>query len=648
MEKMAKVLSEIPLKNVRIDDKFWNHRLEKNRTVTLEHQYQQLIKTGRLDNFKKAAGLKDGDFFGMFFNDSDVYKWLEAASYTLANKDDPKLLKRVSETIEIISSAQQEDGYLNTYFILEEPDKKWTNLGMMHELYCAGHLFQAATAHYLAIGENSLLNVACKFADLIDQKFRQANHKGVPGHEEIELALVDLYRVTGKEKYLKLSEYFINNRGKSYFKKEVNNLKKLAGAEFEQDIENFDTFEMGKFYREFFLDDNGNYDGSYAQDHFPVREQKEVAGHAVRAMYLYSGMTEVALETDDESLINALENLWNNMTKKKMYITGGIGSTHDFEGFTENYDLPNKTAYAESCAAVGSIMWNHRLLKMSGNAKFANLMERTLYNGLLSGVGLSGDKFFYVNPLASDGDHHRKGWFHVSCCPPNIARLLASLQKYIYLKSENEIYVNLFISSELKFKIAGQQILLKQSTEYPWNNSINFNINTGKSMKFTLNIRYPDWTKKVKVLINKKEEKIRVENGYLMINRKWENNDQIELIFEMPVRRIKSHPKVVENRDRFALKKGPLVYCLEEVDNEVSLDEIIIPRESKIKSEYEEIINGIKVLKGDALGEDLSEWKNELYKNEKNIKYKKTKFKAVPYYIWDHREPGKMRVWLRE
>lgn len=293
-------------------------------------------------------------------------------------------------------------------------------------------------------------------------------------------------------------------------------------------------------------------------------------------------------------------------------------------------------------------MWNHRLLKMIGNAKFANLIERTLYNGLLSGVGLSGDKFFYVNPLSSDGDHHRKGWFHVSCCPPNIARLLASLQKYIYLKSENKVYVNLFISSELKFEIADQQILLKQSSEYPWHNSINYNIKTEKSMNFTLNIRYPDWAKKVKVLINEKEEEINVENGYLVINRNWKTNDQVELIFEMPIRRIKAHPNVVENRDRFALMKGPLIYCLEEVDNEDLLDEIIIPRESKIEAEYEEILNGINVLKGDALKEDLSEWKSELYRDEKNINYKTTKFKAIPYYIWDHRESGEMRVWLRE
>jgi len=647
MGRIAERLMEIPISKVKINDNFWQHRLEKNRTVTLEHQYQQLIKTGRLNNFKKAAGIAEGNFYGMFFNDSDVYKWLEAASYTLANQEDHKLQKRLDETIDLLAAAQEENGYLNTYFILEEPDKKWTNLGMMHELYCAGHLFQAAVAHYEATGESSLLNVATKFADLIDKKFRQSGHPGVPGHEEIELALVELYRVTNKDDYLKLSEYFINNRGRSYFKKEVNNLKELAGADFEQDIENFDTFEMSKFYQEFFLDDEGKYDGSYAQDHLPVRKQKEVLGHAVRAMYLYSGMTDIALETGDELLIKALKKLWYNMTKKKMYITGGIGSTHDFEGFTENYDLPNKSAYAESCAAVGSIIWNHRLLKLTNNAKFADIIERTLYNGLLSGVALSGDKFFYVNPLASDGDHHRKGWFHVSCCPPNIARLLASLEKYIYLQRADQIYVNLFISSEAKFEISNQTIMLKQITEYPWNNSLKYKLKLQKSVDFVLNIRFPDWAEEASLLINGREENIVIKNNYLSIKRNWENDDQIELIFEMPIRRVKSHPAVEENRDKFSLMKGPLVYCLEEVDNQDPIDQLIIPKGSKIEVEYEEILNGINVLEGEALIEEISGWDNDLYRNENEINFKKTKFRAVPYHIWDHRDPGKMRVWLR-
>ncbi|MGP3778620.1 glycoside hydrolase family 127 protein [Halanaerobium saccharolyticum] len=648
MDNKENSLKEISLKDVKIDDEFWNQRLEKNRTVTLEHQYQQLIKTGRLKNFKKAAGMEAGNFYGMFFNDSDVYKWLEAASYTLANIDDSKLSKRVENAIELIAEAQEDDGYLNTYFILEEPDKKWTNLGMMHELYCAGHLFQAAAAHYNSTGKKNLLDVACKFADLIDNKFRLSGHKGVPGHEEIELALVELYRATGNKNYLKLSEYFINNRGKHYFKKEVENLRDVAGADFEQNIENFDNFEMSRYYQEFFLDENNKYDGSYAQDHLPVREQKEVKGHAVRAMYLYSAVTDIVLETGNHSLLKALDNLWNNMTKKKMYITGGIGSTHDYEGFTENYDLPNKSAYAESCAAVGSIMWNQRLLKVKGDAKFASIIERTLYNGLLSGVALSGDKFFYVNPLSSDGDHHRKGWFHVSCCPPNIARLLASLEKYIYLQKADSVYANLFISSELSTEIKGQKIEIKQSSDFPWDNTINYTIKAKNNVNFKLNIRFPDWAEEAEVFVNGKKEQLQIKNNYLIINREWKNSDQVKVVFEMLVKQIKSHPAVKENRNQVALMRGPLVYCLEEVDNNIDLDNIIIPADSEINVKFEKALNGFNYLEGEALIENQAVWEDKLYLEKSEIKYNEFKFKAVPYYLWDHRDPGQMRVWLRE
>ncbi|SIQ92023.1 glycoside hydrolase family 127 protein [Halanaerobium kushneri] len=648
MKNKEKILKEVSLKDVRIDDQFWNRRLEKNHTVTLKHQYQQLVKTGRLENFKKAAGLETGNFYGMFFNDSDVYKWLEAASYTLANINDLKLSKRVEDVVELLAEAQEDNGYLNTYFILEEPDKKWTNLGMMHELYCAGHLFQAAAANYRATGKRKLLDIACKFADLIDAKFRLSEHKGVPGHEEIELALVELYRVTENDNYLKLSEYFINNRGKHYFKKEVENLSNVAGINFEQNIENFDNFTMSKYYQEFFLDENNKYDGSYAQDHLPVREQNEIKGHAVRAMYLYSAVTDIVLETGEKSLLKALENLWHNMTKKKMYITGGIGSTHDFEGFTENYDLPNKSAYAESCAAVGSIMWNHRLLKLKKDAKFADLIERILYNGLLSGVALSGDKFFYVNPLASDGDHHRKGWFHVSCCPPNIARLLASLQKYIFLQKEKNIFVNLFISSKLNAEIMGHKVTLLQNSNYPWDSTMNYKISLETSFDFKLNIRFPDWADGADVFVNGREQRVKVKNNYLIIDRNWKDNDQLKIVFEMPVKRVKSHPAVKENRNHFALIRGPLVYCLEEVDNNVSLDEIIIPGDSQIKVKYDADLDGFNYLEGKAFTEKHSNWENKLYIEKREVVYEELKFKAVPYYLWDHRDPGQMRVWLRE
>lgn len=548
MQVLDNTLKEFEIKELKINDDFWNQRLEKNHRVTLEHQYQQLLETKRLDNFKKAAGEEEGDFYGMFFNDSDVYKWLEAASCSLERHEDSELRKRIDKTIALIASAQAENGYLNTYFMLEEPDKKWSNLGMMHELYCAGHLFQAAAAHYRAEDKKTLLDVACKFADLIDNKFRKTDHPGAPGHEEIELGLIELYRVTSQKRYLKLAEHFINNRGHKYFKKEIENLENVAGTDFSLEIENFDSFEMPPFYKKFFLNENGEYDGSYAQDQVPVREQSEAVGHAVRAMYLYSGMTDLVLEKKDKKIIEALSRLWNNMTKKRMYITGGIGSTHDHEGFTEDYDLPNKTAYAESCAAVGSIMWNQRLLKLTGNARYADLIERTLYNGFLAGVALSGDKFFYVNQLASDGDHHRKGWFHVSCCPPNIARLLASLEKYIYLKKEKELFVNLFIGSKLNTKIKGQNLSLKQEHKFPWKSEINLELELEKDLDFVLKIRYPEWAKQAVLKINSKEEVIVKEDNYIKIARRWSDGDSLQLQFKMPIEKIKSNPEVAANR----------------------------------------------------------------------------------------------------
>lgn len=647
MQILDNTLKEFEIKELKINDDFWNERLEKNHRVTLEHQYQQLVETKRLDNFKKAAAKEDGDFYGMFFNDSDVYKWLEAASYSLENHGDPDLAERIDKTAALIASAQAEDGYLNTYFMLEEPDKKWSNLGMMHELYCAGHLFQAAAAHYRATDKKTLLDVACKFADLIDDKFRQKNHPGAPGHEEIELGLIELYRVTSQKRYLKLAEHFINNRGHKYFKKEIENLENVAGTDFSLEIENFDSFEMPPFYKKFFLNEKGKYDGSYAQDQAPVREQSKVAGHAVRAMYLYSGMTDLVLEKKDEKVIEALSRLWHNMTEKRMYITGGIGSTHEHEGFTEDYDLPNKTAYAESCAAVGSIMWNQRLLKLTGESRYANLIERTLYNGLLAGVAVSGDKFFYVNPLASDGDHHRKGWFHVSCCPPNIARLLASLEKYIYLKNEKELFVNLFIGSKLNTKMKGQNLSLKQEHKFPWEAEINFELELEKDLEFVLKIRYPEWAEQAVLKINSKEEVIIEENGYIKIARSWNDGDRLQLEFKMPIEKIKSHPKVAANRGKAALKRGPLVYCLEEVDNNYDLDQIMIPEHSELEVKRSNILNGIRIIKGQGFIEDLSEWENKLYRNVEDIALKEIEYQAVPYYAWDHREEGKMRVWMR-
>ncbi|AGB41683.1 hypothetical protein Halha_1747 [Halobacteroides halobius DSM 5150] len=646
-------IQDLSITEVEINDEFWNHRLQVNREVTLKHQYERLESSGRLDNFFKAAGKKGGDYKGMFFNDSDVYKWLEAASYVLANYSDKKLRNRIDKVISIIDDAQEENGYLNTYFTLEEPDKKWTNFGMMHELYCAGHLFQAAVAHYQATNQESLLDIACEFADHIYEVFIRNKKKGIPGHEEIELALIELYQVTKSKKYLELAQYFIDNRGQvnSPFKQELNNLESIAGYQFREDIENYGNPSADELYQELYLDENDNYAGEYAQDHLPVREQDKVVGHAVRAMYLYCGMADVAMETKDHELIQALGNLWANMTKKRMYVTGGIGSAHHNEGFTADYDLPNDTAYAETCAAVGSMMWNQRMLKLTGEACFADIIERTLYNGFLSGVSLTGDKFFYVNPLESDGTHHRKGWFKVSCCPPNIARFLASLEKYIYLKNEDCIFINQYISGKGKVSIAEEEVIIRQDTAYPWDDKVNIKINLKNPSEFTLSLRIPDWCQEASLQINNQSleiESIINDNGYAQIRRKWRNGDQIRLEFAMPIEKVTAHPLVTQNKDKVALKRGPIIYCLEEMDNLASLDDILLPAEEELEFYYKpDFLEGAGVIKGESEVPDMMGWKNHLYQNVNEVTFRSVEFKAIPYHLWDHRESGKMRVWIR-
>lgn len=638
-QESIKRLEPFETPKVKIDDKFWTPRLHTNREVTLGHIYEQLEKAGYVDNFRKAAGTKEGEFQGLLFNDEGVYKWVEAASYVLGKHDDPKLESQVSEIISIIADAQEEDGYLNTYFILREPDKKWTNLGMMSELYCAGHLIQAATAHYRATGKESLLKVARKLADHIDNVFGPDKKVGYPGHPEIELALVDLYRVTKEERYLKLAQFFVNQRGQenSPFKKELENPESIAGR------------ETLKFFQSLYIE-SGEYTGRYAQDHRPVREQSEAVGHAVRAMYLYCGMADITLETGEQELIQALERIWQNMTRKRMYITGGIGSSSKGESFTSDYDLPNRDAYAETCAAIGSVMWNHRMLQLTGEARFADMMERVLYNGLLSGVSIDGTKFFYVNPLASDGDHHRQGWFECACCPPNIARLLASLENYIYLKNDNSIFVNLYISSTGETTLNGNTITVKQETEYPWNGTVKIDISVETPSKFTMNLRIPDWCRNATLEVNGSVMDVEknVQNGYVKIDRTWNDGDHIELVLPMPVEQIKAHPTVRSDVGQIALQRGPLIYCLEEVDNPRPLHQISLPPDFSVDTAFEpELLGGVVTIKGEGQAPNFEDWDEKLYQRANETSTRQIEFKAIPYYAWDNREHGEMRVWIQ-
>jgi uncharacterized protein len=627
-QKMLKPVSFI---NVVIDDAFWSPRIKVNREQTIPHQYQQSKETGRIEAFKLKwkPGMKDEPHI---FWDSDVAKWLEAASYSLATHPDPELDRLVDEVITLIASAQKPDGYLNIYFTVVKPGERWTDLRDAHELYCAGHLIEAGVAHYEATKKRTLLNVVCRYADHIDSVFglEEGKKRGYCGHQEIELALVKLYRITGEKRYLKLSQYFIDERGQEphYFTQE-----KVEGKGY------FDEFMK-------YLDNIKEYN----QSHKPVREQSKVVGHSVRAMYMYTAMADLAGEIGDASLLKACDRLWNHLHTKNMFITGGIGSTGKNEGFTYDYDLPNETSYAETCAAIGLVYWNQRMLQLECDGKYADAMERALYNGVISGVSLDGKKFFYANPLASIGDRHRKEWFGCACCPPNLARLLASLGGYVYSQTADDLVVHLYVQGEAKFDLHGQQIIFKQKTEYPWNGSISIKINLDKPDTFGVKLRIPDWCKRAKLKVNNEEIEItgKLEKGYVRIEREWKNNDSIELELYMPIERMYSHPNVRQNANHVAIQRGPIVYCLESIDNVDSLHKLSLTKEGIFTSIYDEtLLGGVVKIIGDAeLADDLN-WEDKLYSTDKP-KNKPFQITAIPYYAWDNRESGQMRVWIQE
>ena len=626
-------LTPVALSQVTVEDSFWAPRMQINRKKTIPHEYKQCEDTGRIDAFllNWKPGMEPKPHY---FWDSDVAKWVEAASYSLATHPDPELDSLLDEVIEKIAGAQQEDGYLNIYFTVVESESRWKNLGMWHELYCAGHLMEAAVAHFEATGKRSLLDVLCRYADYIDSVFGPGKRDGCPGHEETELALVKLYHATGEERYLKLSQFFLDQRGQK-------------PSVFQREMENLGPEQSGG-HRHFF-DSDGEFNTEYCQDHLPVREQSEVVGHAVRAMYLYCGMADVANETGDQGLLDACERLWDNVCLKRMYVTGGIGPSGSNEGFSRDYDLPNRTAYAETCAAVGLVFWNHRLLQLQGDARFADTMERCLYNGTISGVSLDGTKFFYVNPLESRGNHHRQDWFGCACCPPNIARLIASLGGYIYSQAENDAYVHLYVQGNGTLNIGGQQVALSQETDYPWDGRIKVTVTPEKPAVFGLNLRIPGWSHDATLTVNGEAVDVAASTklGYAGIQREWKSGDEVELTLPMPVELVEAHPAVREDAGYVALQRGPVVYCLEQADNPVPLQRIILPRDAELESHFEvNLLGGITVIKGSALVVDDSDWDNTLYR-AKPAKLKPLDITAIPYCVWDHRDPGEMRVWIR-
>ena len=638
--------NQISLKDIFVHDDFFGYyrKLVKEQIIpyqwkALNDQIEDAAPSHAVKNFRIAAALEYGEFYGCVFQDSDLAKWLEAAAYSLASFLDAELEKTIDETIELIGKAQMEDGYLNTYYILNEPGKRWTNLKNNHELYCAGHMIEAAVAYFEVTGKRNLLDIMCKYADHIDSVFgpQEGKLKGYPGHQEIELALLRLYRVTGREKYLNLALFFLLERGKQ---------------------PNFFLWERAKR-------DGGTYDVNalkYCQAHEPVVEQKEAVGHSVRAVYMYTGMADAALETGNDDLLKACRVLWDNIQNKKLYIHGGIGSVARIEGFTGDYDLPNDSIYAETCASIALMFFAKKMLILEKLSKYADVMERALYNIVLSSMSVDGKSFFYVNLLEANPyvidnnvslDHVkyvRQKWFGCACCPPNVARLLASIGKYIFTKNEDGLFVDLYIGSELKTKINGKIITVKLETSMPYGGENKLTFASCESASFTAALRIPEWAFEYGFFLNGTlvSDPV-IKNGYLCIYRTWNSGDVININFKLKPIVIRSNPHVKNNLDKIAIQRGPILYCMEEADNGKGLNQYEIDLETV--REYEEELFGRKAVCIEADGRKQLPAQNcrkLYYLHGEKIEYTQVKVKFIPYFLWANRQFGEMTVWFRE
>ena len=624
-------IQPISFNRVTVDDSFWSPRLETNRTVTIPVDFQRCEETERILNFDRAAGVDAGDHAGIFFNDSDVFKVIEGAAYSLQTHADPALDAYLDALIARIGAAQEPDGYLYTARTIRERQghtdrlqadreglTRWSNLRVNHELYNVGHMYEAAVAHYEATGKRTFLDIALKNADLVCQVFGPDARHDVPGHQEIEIGLVRLYRVTGDERYLRQAKFFLDERGQA------------------EDRDLYANFE----------------NPGYMQDHLPVVEQDEAVGHAVRAVYMYAGMADVAALTGDAAYIAALDRLWDNVVGRKLYLTGGIGARHHGEAFGDDYELPNATAYAETCAALANVLWNQRMFLLHGHGKYIDVLERTLYNGFLSGISQGGDEFFYANPLASDGEWFfnygtaatRSPWFSCSCCPTNVVRLLGSLGSYVYAQRNGDLYVNLFVGGGTTVNINGVDVGVTQWTHYPWDGNVTIQLDPAEETEFTLRVRVPGWAlgrpvpsdlyrymdaraDVVALLVNGDLLDVEVVDGYAAVTRTWKHGDSVTLALATPVRRVVSHAAVAENSGRVALERGPLVFCVEGVDHGGSVADVTLPADAAITPVWD----------GDLVGGVLKlTWQDGDVQRT-----------AIPYYAWSHRGVGDMAVWLR-
>lgn len=614
---------------------FFGPRIDTVAATTAHTLLDRCIEAGMLDQVdpdRPNPGLRipyqsdNSTVTTQMFWDSDFGKSIEAAAYALFRRPDPALEARIDAVIDAYARLQDADGYLNSWYQRMEPGKRWTNLRDCHELYDAGHLIEGAVAYFHATGKRRLMDIMARYADHIATVLgpEPGQRRGYCGHPEIELALVKLGRATGEQRYLDLARYFVDERGAQphYFDAEARARAEAPGGY------HFGTYE-------------------YSQSHLPVREQDKVVGHAVRAAYLYSGMADVATEFGDATLLTALQALWAHLTTKNLYVTGGFGPSALNEGLTFDYDLPNDTAYAETCAAVALVFWASRMLGLGPDRAYADVMERALYNGALAGLSLDGTTFFYDNPLESRGCHHRWTWHRCPCCPPNIARLVASVGAYMYGEAAGEIAVHLYCASAADLAVAGTRVRLTQATAYPADGAVALTVEPEAAALWTLSLRLPGWSPRVAVTVNGAAvDAAAAVNGYLRLTRRWQAGDRVELAIDMPVRRLHAHPAIGADQGRVALERGPLVYCLEEVDNGPRLNSLLLSPASAFRVEPAEGLGGAPALVAEGLGETWAAADAELYAPEAPARAPVT-LRAVPYYAWDNRAPGEMLVWLR-
>lgn len=609
---------------VTITDSFWKPTMDKVATTTIKAcVYQTEVATPRIKNFEKVARNKNEKHEGIFYDDSDVYKALEAIAYSLKNHPDAELERKADEWIDKVAAAQLADGYIGTWYSLGKLDQRWSDMSM-HEDYNGGHLIEAAVAYYDATGKRKLLDVAIKFADHFDSQFGPTKKHWVTGHQELELALVKLYKATNNKKYLLLSHWLLEERGHKYAK--------------------------GYTWTDW-------RDTAYAQDVVPVREQKEITGHAVRAMYMYTGAADVAALTGDEGYMKAMNTVWEDVVHRNMYITGGIGSSGNNEGFSNDYDLPNEQAYCETCASVGMVFWNQRMNLLTGDSKFIDVLERSLYNGARDGLSLSGDRFFYGNPLASKGQHYRREWFGTACCPANIARLVASLGDYVYGVSNDGLWVNLFIGSNTSIKIGKNDVPVSMETNYPWEGNVKVTFQPKSKTKFATHIRIPGWfrgevvpgdlykyenasNEKFILTVNGKPVEYKMDQGYAVIDREWKKGDQLELVLPMEVKKVIARNELKQDDDRIALQRGPLVYCVEGADNNGQAWNMFVPNDATFKTSFQkDLLEGVTTIQFQSPTVQVS-------KDGQSVTTEVKTITAIPYYSWCNRGQNAMQVWL--